>query len=172
MNETINNMKNKNESNLTLEKRLIPKKNKKPITLKEVLLTGLLFVVVTGGFIKYKLGGSKESVYQGSVSQKKQIEGIKTYDFKNLNNWRVPQKYDPNLGDPFIAPPSEKQPEVYKSLLLKGIIGSEGKESSVLIGTEIYYKGDVVEGNEIIEINEGYIKVRNEAGEISKKIVE
>ncbi|MBU0580338.1 MAG: aminotransferase class I/II-fold pyridoxal phosphate-dependent enzyme, partial [Candidatus Margulisbacteria bacterium] len=44
-------------------------------------------------------------------------------------------------------------PEVYKSLLLKGIIGSEGKESSVLIGTEIYYKGDVVEGNEIIEIN-------------------
>ena len=165
---------------LNLEKTLInssPKdlklnKNKSTIV-RDAILSGMLFVgLAVEGIMGYT--GYNPFVSKEPVSQKTPIKNSLTYDFKSLDNWKFYEEYPASLRDPFIDNNSINPQEIYsKKLLLKGIVFSDNKEGSALIGIELYHEGDEVEGKIIVEINERYIKIRDKnTGEISEKRVE
>ncbi len=95
-----------------------------------------------------------------------------TYDFTNIDNWKTPNRYNPSLRDPFVAPVPEKEPEVYKGPTLNGIVLFEdNKSASALIGEKIYHKGDKIGEFTIINIENNYIEIRKKGAEVLKKTV-
>jgi len=166
--------------NLTLERRVnVSKPNKKKSTIaKGSILKGLLYIgLVAGGFMSYNFLDHNIKDSKKPVSQKTPTKINQTYNFKNLDNWEIPKEYNAFSKDPFIIEHSIKPTEVYsEKFTLIGIVGSEDKESTAIIGTnigtKIYHKGDVVGDNTLTEINigEGYIEFDDgSVKQVSKK---
>ena len=132
---------------------------------KLFLVIGLCGVFALVLFFLYRPGPKKVPTGPKTSSQ----PGIVAKDAKIY--WPEPEPWPANIRDPMVLGSS---PASIGGLALKGIVYLPQGGSSVLIGTEIYYEGEVVKGTSwtVMKIFMDSVKLQNPEGEEKKITME
>jgi hypothetical protein len=129
----------------------------------------VIALAVVFGLVMYFVYVKPAMTNKATVPEERQEEQAVAAKMASEIVWPAVEPWPKDVRDPMLYTQSDEVLNVDKAnageLLLKGVVYKPGGKSSVLIGKEILYVGEEVQGWKIVEVSRDSVKLENGDGE-------